>query len=140
MTPPPLTLTPDVLAALREHARREHPLECCGLLAGRGTRATRAYAVANELASPVAFRTEARDSLAAFRAMRAAGVELLAVYHSHPTSPAVPSATDLAENPYGEAVVCVILGADGVRAWRLSAESFTEVPLETVPAEIATES
>ena len=56
--------------------------------------------------------------------MRAGGLELLAVYHSHPTSAPVPSARDLAGNTYGESVVHLIIGLAGaepeVRAWWLA--------------------
>ena len=124
-----LALPHAVLDALLAHARRESPRECCGVLGGADGVATLAVPVVNEWASPTAFRTEARDSLAAFRAMRAAGVELLAVYHSHPTSPAVPSAADLRENPHGDTVLCVIAGTDGVRAWRLGVTDCVEVPI-----------
>ena len=120
-------------AALRDailaHAAAESPRECCGVLGGVGGSVTHAIRVVNELASPTAFRTEARSMVAADRTLRAAGVDLVAVYHSHPTSPAVPSVTDLRENPHGERVLCVIAGMDGVRAWRLGDAHFTEVPV-----------
>ena len=124
-----LTLPAAVLDALLAHARRESPRECCGVLGGAEGVVTVALPVENELASPTAFRTAPRSMLAADRALRAAGVELLAVYHSHPTSAATPSATDLRENPHGERVLCVIAGTDGVRAWRLGPTDAAEVPI-----------
>ena len=124
-----LTLPAAALDALLAHARRESPRECCGLLGGTAGVVTLCLPVVNELASPTAFCTEPRSMLAADRALRAAGVELLAVYHSHPTSPAVPSVTDLRENPHGEDILCVIAGTDGVRAWRLAAADAAEVPI-----------
>ncbi len=122
-----LTIPAAILDALLAHAHLESPRECCGLLGGTAGVVTHCLPVANELASPTNFRTEPRSMLAADRALRAAGVELLAVYHSHPTSPAVPSVTDLRENPHGESVLCVIAGTDGVRAWRLGPTAATEV-------------
>jgi proteasome lid subunit RPN8/RPN11 len=124
-----LTLPATVLDAILAHARDESPRECCGVLGGLDRVASLAVPVVNALASPTAFRTEPRSMLAADRALRAAGVELVAVYHSHPTSAAVPSGTDLRENPHGEGVLCVIAGTDGVRAWQLGATDFTEVPV-----------
>lgn len=124
-----LTLPATVLDAILDHARDESPRECCGVLGGLGEVVSLALPVVNELASPTAFRTEPRSMLAADRALRAVGVELVAVYHSHPTSAAVPSATDLRENPHGEGVLCVIAGTDGVRAWRLGPTDFAEVPV-----------
>ena len=61
---------------------------------------------------------------AAFRAMRESGLELLAVYHSHPDSEPVPSRRDVEENTYGETVVHLIIGLTGrepeLRAWWLA--------------------
>ena len=120
------------------HARRESPLECCGLLAGRaadgvGVVATR-FTIGNDAASPTEYATNPRDMLAAFRAMRASGEEVLAIYHSHPTSEPVPSRRDIARNTYGESVVHLIVGLAGasadVRAWVLTETGSREVPLE----------
>ncbi|MBM3980128.1 MAG: M67 family metallopeptidase [Planctomycetes bacterium] len=123
-----------VRAALVAHALSEAPVECCGLLAGHIADGvgvvTERYAVANDVASATRYATNPRDMLAAFRAMRAGGTELLAIYHSHPTSAAVPSARDLGDNTYGESVVHVIVGLAGaepeVRAWWLGETGFRE--------------
>ena len=130
---PPFTrlLIPDLLLdEVAEHARLELPNECCGLLAGRieGTDAVAVtrFAVGNDAASPTAYATNPRDLLAAFRAMRADGTDLLAVYHSHPTSPAVPSRRDVEQNTYGDSVVHLIVGPGGdVRGWWLMPDGFT---------------
>jgi [CysO sulfur-carrier protein]-S-L-cysteine hydrolase len=126
---------PDLLLAeVITHARETLPNECCGLLAGRiedgvGFATTR-FAIANDLASPTQYLTNARDLFAAFRAMRASGAELLAVYHSHPTSEPVPSRRDAEENTYGETVVYLIVSLAGsdpaVRAWWLSEAGYRE--------------
>ncbi len=80
-------------------AQAELPNECCGLLAGTfgtdGTaRAHHRYPLVNALASPSEYFAEAKGMLAAHRDMRANGWELLAVYHSHPTSAPFPSRKD----------------------------------------------
>jgi proteasome lid subunit RPN8/RPN11 len=43
---------------------------------------------------------EPRAQWRAFQRMEAAGLELLGIYHSHPTGPDRPSPTDIAENMY----------------------------------------
>lgn len=124
-----------LLAEVVRHARAASPLECCGLLAGSpdGTAGTR-YPITNAAHSATAYETEPRDMLLAFRDMRARGIELLAIYHSHPTSEAVPSGRDLAHNTYGETVVHLIVGLANpepdVRAWWLGETGFR-------PAELA---
>jgi proteasome lid subunit RPN8/RPN11 len=85
------------------------------------------------LASPLAYRADARDLFAAFREMRESGLELVAIYHSHPTSPARPSRVDLAENYYGD-VPRIIISLAGhvpvVKAFLLFSDHFEEVPCE----------
>jgi proteasome lid subunit RPN8/RPN11 len=126
---PTLHIPPAVRAELVERCRQELPNEACGFLAGCDGVVSLVLPVVNALASPVAFRTEARSTLAAFRAMRERGIELVAVYHSHPTSAPVPSGRDVAENTYG-GVPWVIVGPGGeVRAWVLSAGDFGPVEL-----------
>ena len=119
------------------HAREALPNECCGLLAGRvedgvGVVTTR-FTIANDLASPTAYHTNARDLFAAFRAMRADGTDVLAVYHSHPTSDPVPSRRDVAENTYGETVTHLIVGLTkekpDVRAWWLTEAGYREAEI-----------
>ena len=105
----------------------ELPNECCGLLAGRDGMVTHRYAMPNALASPVRYESDPRAMFAAFKDMRAEGIELLAIYHSHPTSHPVPSRTDLARN-YSEDVQNLIIGLTGpgpeVRAWWLTAAGY----------------
>ena len=56
----------------------------------------------NDAASPTEYVANQRDIRHALWSISAAGTEVLAVYHSHPTSAAVPSRTDLARNAWGE--------------------------------------
>src|SRR4051812_11159791 len=102
-------------------AQAERPLECCGLLAGNvvlqpasldpvvgtegmgvmGTpvaQVTHRYPLANSLASPTEYLSDAKGMFDAVRDMRRLETEIVAVYHSHPTSHPVPSRTDLARN------------------------------------------
>jgi proteasome lid subunit RPN8/RPN11 len=124
------------------HARAEAPLECCGLLAGMidggVARAMARYPLVNERASPTAYHSEPRSMLAASKDIDRRGLELLAIYHSHPTSAAVPSKTDLAENYYGESVMHFIVTLTteppAVRGWWLLADRFEEATWEVTEA------
>jgi [CysO sulfur-carrier protein]-S-L-cysteine hydrolase len=120
-----LLIPADLLAAVVAHARADAPIECCGLLAGSPDgRVSLHFPVRNDLASPAEYLTNARDMLAASKAARAAGAEVLAVYHSHPSSAPIPSAKDVAGNHWGDAVVHLIVGLAGpepdVRAWHVT--------------------
>jgi proteasome lid subunit RPN8/RPN11 len=117
--------------AMVAQAVAELPNECCGLLAGGGGRVTHRYPLTNALASPVRYESDPAALFAAFRDMRRHGTELLAIYHSHPTSDPVPSRTDLERNFYGAEVVHIIISLKGdvptARAWRLAEASYSEV-------------
>src|SRR6185369_7134750 len=93
-------------------AREEFPNECCGLLAGRteGDRGlvSRRFPLINAAASPRLFESEPKSMFRAYREIELEGLQLLAVYHSHPTSAPVPSKTDL-ERSYSPEVMCVII-------------------------------
>lgn len=107
------------------------PLEGVGYLAGpRDGTPTLWLPLDNELQSQTRFRSSAESSFRAYKAMRAASLDILAVVHSHPTSPPVPSETDLAENPFGDVVPWLIVGfpAGEGRLWRLAETEAEELP------------
>lgn len=129
-----LLIPHDLYQAMLEQARSELPNECCGLLAGRIDAGVglvaRQFPLINSAASPSEYWSEPRSMLDAEKAMRAGELDLLAIYHSHPTSPPLPSRTDLERNFYGDAVMHLIISLQNpqpeLRAWWLLADRFTE--------------
>jgi proteasome lid subunit RPN8/RPN11 len=99
--------------AMLAHAQAELPNECVGLLAGtKDGVVVERFPLVNALAHPRRFESEGKSHLAAERRCRELGLEWLAVYHSHPTSPPVPSKTDTDpdENLWvGQPVVSLII-------------------------------
>jgi len=127
-----------LLEEVIEHARATLPDECCGLLAGHivdgvGVVAAR-FHIENAAASPTEYITDPRGLLSAFRLMREHGWELLAVYHSHPTSEPVPSRRDIERNTYDETAVHLIVGnvttQPDVRAWWLAENDYRPAVLK----------
>jgi proteasome lid subunit RPN8/RPN11 len=121
-------------------ARAELPNECCGLLAGPShaggvARISHRYPLVNELASPTEYRSDPRGMFDAMRDMRRRGIDVLAVYHSHPTSEPVPSRTDRERN-YSVEVVNFIIGLGGpepvVRGWWVTEEDYREAEWEII--------
>jgi proteasome lid subunit RPN8/RPN11 len=126
-------------------AQAELPNECCGLLAGTIgadgiARIERRFPMVNALASPIAFEWEPKTQFAAVRDMRPLGIEMLAIYHSHPTSDPIPSKKDRAS--YAEArpllgdVMHFIVGLrespPQVRGWWLERDASREADWEVV--------
>jgi proteasome lid subunit RPN8/RPN11 len=104
-----LQIPRSIYDAMLAHAQADSPNECVGILAGTTDGVvTERYPLINALASPRRFESEPRSLFEAEKRRRAAGVEFLAVYHSHPSSPAVPSKIDL-ENSYSDEVMCLII-------------------------------
>lgn len=83
------------------------PLEACGLLAGKVARAEKMIGVLNQAHSSVRFVMDPYEQLHAFDWIDSNGLDLVAIFHSHPTGPETASPTDILEAAY--AVVHVIL-------------------------------
>lgn len=129
-----------VLEVVVEHARTSLPDECCGLLLGSEELVRLAWPARNELASPTRYRVDPRDYLAAARFGRKHGLDVVGAYHSHPTTAAVPSVTDLAESA-GERFIYLIAGGVGqpgaghLRAYRFGDGNFLELRVVAVRQE-----
>ena len=96
------------------HLGAVFPAEGCGFLAGRAGRLTHVYPIDNQINSPTAFLMDPRQQIEALLAIEAAGLSLLAIFHSHPEGTAVLSADDLARAAYPEAIYLVAaLASDG---------------------------
>lgn len=110
-------------------------VEVCGLIAARDGRPVRAIAVSNVSDQPQRlFAMDPASQIDALRRMREQGETLFGIYHSHPHSPAVPTATDLEQAGYPEALYLIVsLNTRGVlemRGYRLRGKQATEVQLE----------
>jgi proteasome lid subunit RPN8/RPN11 len=134
-----LVLPRQIYEALLEQARAELPNECCGLLAGRREgavgRVARRYPLVNASASPVEYLSEGPSHLAAHRDLCKAGLEELAVYHSHPTTEPIPSRTDLERNLWPGVVHLIVsmrTSSPEMRGWWLREDSYTEAEWEIV--------
>jgi len=114
------------------HVQRHAPEEACGILAGVGGRVTQVFAIENMLHSPVAYEMDPVQQVQAMLALEAAGWDICGIFHSHPAGPALPSATDLAQAYYPEAVYVILApngGRWGMRGFSLADGQAAEVPL-----------
>jgi proteasome lid subunit RPN8/RPN11 len=81
--------------AVLDHAQGGFPLEVCGILGGSGGVVTSHYPMTNTDASNEHFMMDPKEQFAVVKALRASGEEMVAIYHSHPESPARPSQEDI---------------------------------------------
>lgn len=78
------------------HAGREPLVECCGLLAGRDGGITHIFEAKNAASDPAKnYEIAPQELFRLMREIRAANLDLLGIYHSHPNGNNEPSATDV---------------------------------------------
>jgi proteasome lid subunit RPN8/RPN11 len=107
------------------HAKAEWPTECCGLLAGKDGVVNKIYKLGNQDGSRVSYLADPHQQLRAFEEMEDLGIELLAIYHSHPDTESYPSQIDMEKAFYPEALYVIISLKDPageVKAFRISRE------------------
>jgi proteasome lid subunit RPN8/RPN11 len=133
-----LTIPHSVAADLLVHARTELPNEACGLLSGSAQdgMATSFHAARNVEASPLRYSVHPDDLVRITFAIEDSGEDLVAIFHSHTRSPAVPSPTDLRAAMYPDAVYLLASLAEpmappeqALRAWRIRGGEASEVRL-----------
>ncbi len=135
-----LTIDQATYDAIVAHARRDHPDECCGVVAGpvgSGT-PTRFIPMVNAARSPTFYEFDSMDLLRLYREMDAADEEPVVVYHSHTATEAYPSRTDVsyASEPGAHYVVVSTRDPETVefRSFRIVDEAITEEEVSVVPA------
>lgn len=125
----PRTLVNELL-----HLAQQTPAQpICGLIGKRGDRCM-CYPVENAaIDSSVLFALNATEQLSAIEAIKSRGQELFAVYHSHPHEPALPTADDLQDVSYPDALYLIIsLNTKGVlemRGFYIHQQQIEEVDL-----------
>jgi proteasome lid subunit RPN8/RPN11 len=124
---------------LLAHAERNLNQECCGLLAGRGGVITHAYPATNAAGDPSAsYEIAPQELFHLMREIRAAGLELLGIYHSHPTSENKPSPRDIERAYYPAAAYFIVSScadaAHPIRAFSIQGGRAIELEIQIIEA------
>lgn len=92
-----LEIRRDLVDAIIAHARRDHPDEACGIIAGPvgSDRPERFIPMANAERSPTFYRFDSMEQLKVWREMDDRDEEPVVIYHSHTSTEAFPSRTDI---------------------------------------------
>jgi [CysO sulfur-carrier protein]-S-L-cysteine hydrolase len=128
-------IAPDLLNAIVEHALRDAPNECCGMVATGEGQAVSVHEAQNTAASPFRFEVDGLELHRTLTGIEDAGHELGAIYHSHTRSEPYPSQTDVNFAANWPGVEWIIVGlANGgepvVRSYLIDKGAITEVPVE----------
>lgn len=131
----PRAMVDQVLA----HARRDHPDECCGVIAGRDGVATRVFEMQNAERSPTGFSFDSAEWLQVYREIDDADEEQLVVYHSHTMTEAYPSRTDVLWSRTTEFQHWLLVSTrsedEEIRSFVITDGEVVEEELRVVPAE-----
>ncbi|TQS43637.1 Mov34/MPN/PAD-1 family protein [Cryptosporangium phraense] len=131
-----LTLDRALYDAIVAHARRDHPDEACGVIAGpAGTdKPDRFIPMLNAARSPTFYEFDSTDLLKLYREMDDRDEEPVVIYHSHTATEAYPSRTDISYANEPGAHYVLVSTRDDVdvefRSYRIVDGVVTEEPVE----------
>ncbi len=122
--------------AIIDHARRDHPDEACGVIAGPfgSDRPERFIPMENAERSPTFYRFDSMEQLKVWREMDDRDEEPVVIYHSHTATEAYPSRTDVsfASEPGAHYVLASTREPETTefRSFRIVDGVITEEPVE----------
>ncbi len=119
-----------------EHAKKESPLECCGILGGKSHTVEKAFELKNAEKSPVRYVMSPQEQLRVFEEMEKDAMEMMAIYHSHTHTIPFPSETDvkLAFYPEVSSIIISLKEKDPVvKAFRIGKEAIYLEEIEVIP-------
>jgi proteasome lid subunit RPN8/RPN11 len=124
-----------IFQGMLDHAKRESPLECCGILSGKEKRVQKAFELKNSEESPVRYSMSPQEQLKVFEEMERETMDMVAIYHSHPHTIPFPSETDvkLAFYPDVSSVIISLKGEDPViKAFQISKDAIYLEEIEVI--------
>ncbi|MCX5903997.1 MAG: M67 family metallopeptidase [Proteobacteria bacterium] len=124
--------------AMIDHARRELPNECCGVVIGQQGVFERVIPVTSIHPAPDAYFMSPGEQVEIFTELGTSGGSLLGIYHSHPKGPVSPSGMDISLAFHPDAVYFIVSLKNKkqpeVRAFRIEKQVVTEISIRENPA------
>ncbi len=131
-----LEIPTNIFEQMVAQAKALAPIEACGILAGKDNKAERLFEMTNADNRSDHFMMEPKEQFTVVKNIRSADLEMLAIYHSHPETPARPSAEDirLALTPDVIYVIVSLQGANApaVKGFFIEDGTITEVPVKVL--------
>lgn len=130
-----LTISRELHDQIVAHARKDHPDEACGVIAGPAgsDRAERFIEMENAERSPTFYRFDAKEQLKVWREMDDRDEEAVVIYHSHTATEAYPSRTDISYASEPQAHYVLVSTRDPqvteFRSYRIIDGEVTEEPV-----------
>jgi len=131
-----LTISRALYEKIIEHARKDHPDEACGIIAGPegSDTPTRFIPMLNAARSPTFYEFDSGEQFRVWREMADADEEAVVVYHSHTATQAYPSRTDISYAGEPQAHYVLVSTRDEpateFRSYRIIDGKVTEEPVQ----------
>ncbi len=128
-----IRLSRDMVKRIIEHAQKDIPNEACGYLVGIGNKLDSVIPMENADKSPEKYHFVPEEQFAALKMANAKKLNLVGVYHSHLTTPARPSETDIAQayDPnYLYIIVSLLCNPPEIKAFLIKDGLKEEIPLK----------
>jgi len=121
-----------------EHARRELPNECCGVLIGQQGVFERVIPVTSIHPAPDFYFMSPEEQVEIFTELGNNSESFLGIYHSHPKGPSDPSSMDISLAFHPDAIYFIVSLKNKkhpeVRAFRIEKKTVTEISIHKNPA------
>jgi len=130
-----LIIARSVIDEIISHCREVYPAEACGILAGKAGAVEKIYKMRNIDDSSVTYMADPKEQFSVMKEMRQEGLELVAIYHSHPHADAYPSQQDIKLAFYSDAVyiiVSLINKEPEIKAFTIREGKVEEVEMEII--------
>jgi proteasome lid subunit RPN8/RPN11 len=136
--PTRLIIPPALVEKMVAHCSAACPNETCGILAGRDGTVEKIYEMSNIEPSPVSYLMDPKEQFLAMKEMRREGTDMVAIYHSHPQSPAYPSGKDVSLAFYPDAVYVIVSLIDRsrpeIRGFKIKEGNVSEIFVQNQPS------
>jgi proteasome lid subunit RPN8/RPN11 len=90
-----MKITKEIIDSVFKHAEKEAPMEACGYLVGIDDIIKKHIVMTNIDKSEEHFSFDPKEQFSTLKTLRAEGLKIIAIYHSHPATPARPSKEDI---------------------------------------------
>lgn len=128
-----LWLPPNLMSQLLKHVYEQWPQEACGFIILTNKRTVRIKPISNIASNPEhQFYMNPPEVLSTFREMEINQETLMGIYHSHPKTEAIPSASDIAQWQFPDSIALIISAKQPqpkLAAWRIDYGSVSRVPI-----------
>jgi len=128
-----ITLSSHLLSAMIDHARRELPNECCGVLIGQQGVFERVIPVTSIHPAPDSYFMSPEEQVEIFTELGNNSESFLGIYHSHPKGPSDPSSMDISLAFHPDAIYFIVSlkskKQPEVRAFRIVKQDVTEIAI-----------